>query len=130
MTDAALDGKVALITGGSRGIGKAVAAALLDSAACVVISSRKTDGLDATVKELSAAGAGDRIGSFAANAGDPDQARACVEAATARFGSIDILVNNAATNPYFGPLMGLDVSRAQKTVAVNQLGPLLWDQLA
>jgi NAD(P)-dependent dehydrogenase (short-subunit alcohol dehydrogenase family) len=73
-----------------------------------VISSRKKDVLDAAVEELSAAGGGDRIASFVANAGDPDQARDCVDAAIERFGAVDILVNNAATNPYFGPLMGLD----------------------
>jgi NAD(P)-dependent dehydrogenase (short-subunit alcohol dehydrogenase family) len=117
------------VTGGSRGIGKAVAAALLGAGACVVISSRKKDVLDVAVEELSAAGGGDRIAAFVANAGDSDQARDCVDASIERFGAVDILVNNAATNPHFGPLMGLDSVRAEKTVAINQFCPLLWTQL-
>ena len=60
-----------------------------------------------------------------ANAGDPDQAEACVAATVERFGGLDILVNNAATNPYFGPMIDIDRSRAAKTVEVNQLGVLV-----
>jgi NAD(P)-dependent dehydrogenase (short-subunit alcohol dehydrogenase family) len=67
---------------------------------------------------------------FAANAGEPDQAAACVAACVERLGGLDILVNNAATNPYMGPLMGIDVPRADKTVKVNQLGVLVWTQRA
>ena len=65
-----------------------------------------------------------------ANAGDPEQAAACVAATVERFGAVDILVNNAATNPYFGPIMDLDSSRADKTVRVNQTGYLEWVQAA
>ena len=63
-------------------------------------------------------------------AGDPDAAEACMAATVERFGQVDILVNNAATNPYHGPLMGLDVARAAKTVQVNLIGPLVWTQAA
>jgi NAD(P)-dependent dehydrogenase (short-subunit alcohol dehydrogenase family) len=63
---------------------------------------------------------------FAANAGDPEAAEACVEATIERFGGIDILVNNAATNPYMGRSVDIDVERWQKTFEVNLRGPLLW----
>ncbi|HEY8057542.1 MAG TPA: SDR family oxidoreductase, partial [Acidimicrobiales bacterium] len=67
---------------------------------------------------------------FAANAGDPEQAEACVAATVARFGRVDILVNNAATNPYQGPTIDVDLSRYDKTFLVNLRGPLVWTQLA
>jgi NAD(P)-dependent dehydrogenase (short-subunit alcohol dehydrogenase family) len=120
-----LDGKVALVTGGSRGIGKAIAASYARAGARVMISSRKQDALDAAAAEME----GEVVG-FAANAGEPDQAEACVSACMERFGRLDVLVNNAATNPYMGPLMGIDPPRADKTVKVNQLGVLVWTQLA
>ena len=65
-----------------------------------------------------------------ANAGDPEQAAACVAATVERFGGVDILVNNAATNPYYGPIIDLDTARADKTVRVNQSGYLEWAQAA
>lgn len=120
-----LDGKVALVTGASRGIGRAIAAAYVRAGARVMISSRKVDALEAAAAEM-----GDGVEVFAANAGEPDQAEACVEACIERLGRLDILVNNAATNPYLGPLMDIDVARADKTVKVNQLGVLVWTQLA
>ncbi len=120
-----LDGKVALVTGASRGIGRAIAAAYAASGAKVMISSRKQDAL-----EEAAATMDGEVEVFAANAGEPDQAEACVAACVDRLGGLDILVNNAATNPYMGPLMGIDVSRADKTVKVNQLGVLVWTQVA
>jgi NAD(P)-dependent dehydrogenase (short-subunit alcohol dehydrogenase family) len=67
---------------------------------------------------------------FAANAGEPDQAAACVEATVERFGALDILVNNAATNPYMGPSIDIDLSRYDKTFQVNLRGPLVWTQAA
>ena len=66
----------------------------------------------------------------AAHVGDADQAQACVAETVARFGGLDILVNNAATNPYFGPMIDIDVPRAQKTFEVNQLAVLLWTSYA
>jgi NAD(P)-dependent dehydrogenase (short-subunit alcohol dehydrogenase family) len=127
-----LDGKTALVTGGSRGIGHAIALAFADAGASVMISSRKADALAASASEIDAAKGG-RAGEVdwrVANAGDPEQAEACVAATVERFGSVDILVNNAATNPYFGPIMDLDVGRADKTVRVNQTGYLEWVQSA
>jgi NAD(P)-dependent dehydrogenase (short-subunit alcohol dehydrogenase family) len=124
-----LAGRVAVVTGGSKGIGKGVAAKLLDDGASVVIVARKQAGLDAAVSELGP-GRSDRLLAFAANVGDSDAAQRCADATVERFGRLDILVNNAATSPYFGPLMGIDAPRAEKTAAVNQLAPLLWTQVA
>jgi NAD(P)-dependent dehydrogenase (short-subunit alcohol dehydrogenase family) len=118
-----LDGKVALVTGGSKGIGLATAAAMAQAGAAVMISSRKQEALDAAVATID----GD-VAAYAANAGHPDEAEACVAATVARFGQLDILVNNAATNPHHGPTIGVDLGRFDKTMQVNLRGPLVWTQ--
>jgi NAD(P)-dependent dehydrogenase (short-subunit alcohol dehydrogenase family) len=123
--DVRLDGKVALVTGASRGIGRAIAAAFAAAGAQVMLSSRKHDALERAAAEMSG-----ETAVFAANAGDPDAARACVAATVERFGGLDILVNNAATNPYLGPTLGVDRPRFDKTVQVNLAGPLFWSQAA
>ncbi len=123
--DVRLDGRVALITGGSRGIGLAIAQEMAASGARVMISSRKADVLETAVATLDGQGAW-----FAANAGDPDEAAACVAATVERFGTVDILVNNAATNPYMGKTIDIDRPRLDKTISVNWAGPLIWTQLA
>jgi NAD(P)-dependent dehydrogenase (short-subunit alcohol dehydrogenase family) len=120
-----MEGKVALVTGGSRGIGKAIAATLAASGAKVMITSRKLDALEAAAAEMTG-----EVEVFAGNAGDPEVARACVSATIERFGGLDILVNNAATNPYYGRTLGVDESRFDKTVQVNLRGPLFWCQAA
>ena len=120
-----LTGKVALVTGASKGIGAAIARTLAESGASVMLSSRKLAGLE----EAAATMAGD-IAVFAAHAGDPEAARACVAATIERFGGLDILVNNAATNPYYGRLVDVDLARFDKTVEVNVRGPLVWTQEA
>ncbi len=119
--DTGLRGKVALVTGASKGIGLAIAAAFAREGASVMLSSRKLDALE----EASAQIDGDTA-VFAANAGDPEATEACVEATIERFGGIDVLVNNAATNPYMGRSIDIDVERWQKTFEVNLRGPLLW----
>jgi len=127
--DVRLEGKVALVTGASRGIGRAIAESMAASGAAVMLSSRKIDDLETAAGEIRAA-TGAPVEVFAANAGEPDQAEACVAATVERLGGVDILVNNAATNPYFGPIMEIDPSRFDKTVAVNWRGPLVWAQAA
>src|SRR5215468_1140712 len=112
-----LDGKIALVTGASKGIGKAIAAGFAESGAQVMLSSRKLDQLEAAAEEIN----GDTA-VFAANAGDIDAADACVRATIERFGGLDILVNNAATNPYNGPTMEIDPARFDKTFQVNIRG--------
>ena len=106
-----LEGKVALVTGASRGIGKAIARSYVEAGAKVMLMSRKEDVLRA---------AADEIGG--------DTAKACVDATLKRFGSLDIFVNNAATNPYAGPTLGIDPARYDKTFQVNLRGPLFWCQ--
>jgi NAD(P)-dependent dehydrogenase (short-subunit alcohol dehydrogenase family) len=127
-----LDGRTALITGGSRGIGQAIAHAFVDAGASVMLSSRRADGLTESAAAIGAT-RGDGSGEVAwtvANAGDPKQAAAAVAATVERFGRVDILVNNAATNPYYGPIIDIDQARADKTVRVNQSGYLEWTQAA
>jgi NAD(P)-dependent dehydrogenase (short-subunit alcohol dehydrogenase family) len=126
--DLRLDGKVALVTGASRGIGKAIAAAFAASGASVVLSSRKLEALEQAAAELRPEGEA-QVEVFVANAGDPDAAEACVAAAMARFGRVDILVNNAATNPYMGAMIDIDLPRLDKTHEVNLRAPFVWSQL-
>ncbi len=125
-----LDGKVALVTGASRGIGRAVAEEFSSAGASVMLSSRSSGALDDAAEEISSIVPGARLGTFAANAGDPDAAAACVAATVDRLGSLDILVNNAATNPYMGPMIDIDLPRLDKTNQVNLRGPFVWSQLA
>lgn len=126
--DLRLDGKVALVTGASRGIGLASARRLAEAGAGVMLSARKGGALAEAATAL--AGLDGEVRWHVANAGDPDQAEACVAATVEEFGRLDILVNNAATNPYFGRMIEIDRARALKTVEVNQLGALSWTQAA
>ena len=119
-----LRGKTALVTGASRGIGKAIAKSFVDAGAQVMLTSRKEDALRAAANEMDG-----ETEIFAANAGDIEQGQACVDATMKRFGKIDILVNNAATNPYYGDTLGVDSSRFDKTFQVNLKGPLFWSQV-
>ncbi|NCZ92258.1 MAG: SDR family oxidoreductase [Actinobacteria bacterium] len=121
--DISLQGKTALVTGGSRGIGKAIAETFVRCGANVMIVSRKEDSLRATAEEI-----GGNIAYIAANTGDVDSAESVVQQTLAKFGAIDIFVNNAATNPYAGPMMDVDQSRYDKTFQVNLRGPVFWTQ--
>ncbi|HZA75536.1 MAG TPA: SDR family oxidoreductase [Acidimicrobiales bacterium] len=123
-----LKGKVALVTGASRGIGKAIATAYAEAGAVVMLSSRKQDALEAAAADM--ADAQGETAVFAANAGEPDQIAACVAATVERFGAVDILVNNAATNPYMGRSIDIDLPRLDKTWQVNYRGPVVWVQEA
>jgi len=126
----ALAGRVAVITGGSRGIGLAIAHAYRSAGAHVVIAARKADGLAAARADLEGVDADGGVHTVVANAGEPEHAQRCVDETMARFGRVDILVNNAATNPYHGDLIDLDPPRAEKTVRVNQYGMVAWTRCA
>lgn len=123
--DARLDGKVALVTGGSRGIGKGIAQAFADAGAQVMITSRKADGCRAAAEEI-----GERAHFSAGNVGSPEDAERIVGETLERLGGLDILVNNAATNPYAGPTIDVDLPRWEKTLQVNLTAPLVWTQEA
>jgi NAD(P)-dependent dehydrogenase (short-subunit alcohol dehydrogenase family) len=119
---------VALVTGGTRGIGEAVAAEFLASGARgVVVTGRKDENLAEVAERL---GEADRVLTMAARADDAEAAIETVAAAVERFGSCDVLVNNAGTNPAAGSLAEVDLGALEKTWAVNQLGPLLWSRAA
>ena len=128
--DISLSGKVALVTGGSKGIGRAIAMSMAASGASVVIVSRKQDQLEATAAEIRAANAGSDVMAYAANAGSSEAGQECVAATIERFGGLDVIVNNAATNPYYGASLGVDEARFDKTFQVNLRGPLFWCQAA
>ncbi len=120
-----LDGKAAIVTGGSQGIGKGIAKAFADSGANVLITARKPDALEAAAVEL-----GPNVSWMSAHSGRPEDGDAAVAACIERYGSCDILVNNAATNPYAGPLIDAPLSAWDKTHEVNLRGPLAWSQAA
>lgn len=115
-----LNDKVAIVTGASRGIGAEIARTFARAGAKVVLASRKMEGLEAVAKEITDAG-GEAF-AHAAHMGHEDAVQGLVEAAVTRFGKVDVLVNNAATNPYFGPMMNIDWGAWDKTFDVNVKG--------
>jgi dehydrogenase/reductase SDR family protein 4 len=117
-----LDGKVAIVTGGTRGIGLAIATTLARAGAKVVISSRKAEHVDAAVKLLREDGH-DVVG-IPANMGKAADAHELAARTVEHFDGIDIIVNNAATNPVFGPLQLASEDAFEKILAVNVKGPL------
>jgi NAD(P)-dependent dehydrogenase (short-subunit alcohol dehydrogenase family) len=120
-----LEGKVALVTGASKGIGRAIAAGMAEAGGSVMLSSRKLDQL-----QEAAAGIDGDVAVFPANAGQIDAAEACVAATIERFGRLDILVNNAATNPHYGHTLDVPPAKFDKTFEVNLRGPLYWSRAA
>jgi len=120
-----MDGKAAIVTGGSKGIGKGIAKAFSEAGANVLITARKQDTLETTAAEL-----GPNVSWIAGHTGKPEDGEAAVAACLERYGSCDVLVNNAATNPYAGPLIEAPMSAFDKTVEVNLRGPLAWSQIA
>ncbi len=120
--DIRVDGKVALVTGASRGIGQGVVQSFLDSGIRgVVMTSRKQANLEQAIDELGNAA---RLHVVAGSADDDAHVTAAVTAAVERFGALDILVNNAATNPVAGNVIDVEMSAVDKIWAVNQRGPL------
>ena len=121
--EVSLKGKVALVTGASRGIGLAIAKSFAESGASVMMVSRKID-------ESAMEGIEGEVAIRPANVGDQTAATDVVRETIAKFGRLDILVNNAATNPYYGPTMGVDEGRYDKTFQINLKAPLQWTQAA
>jgi NAD(P)-dependent dehydrogenase (short-subunit alcohol dehydrogenase family) len=127
---AGLEGRVALVTGGSRGIGLGIADALLAAGARVCITGRTQADLDEVVAERDPEGAHDRVMAVAGRTDDGLHREGAVEAVLSRWGRLDALVNNAATNPQHGPLVDADLEAVRKVLAVNLVAPLGWVQAA
>lgn len=115
-----LSGKIALVTGSSRGIGASIARLLAEQGAHVILSSRKADACEQVAKEISEAGGSAEV--MACHIGEMEQIEQIFTAIREKHGRLDILVNNAATNPHFGPIQDTDLSAFQKTVDVNIRG--------
>lgn len=125
---ARLEGKAALVTGGSAGIGFGIAEVFLREGANVMITSRKADKCEEAAAALD--GLPGQVAWRVSHVGDPEQGAAVMEDTINEFGSLDVLVNNAATNPWNGPTIDVDAGRLDKTYEVNLRGPLLWTQIA
>lgn len=119
--DITLAGKTIIVTGASRGIGEAIAAAVAKAGATVVLASRKQEGVEAAAERITFEG-GTAL-PIACHVGHPEEIAALFER-IAEHGPVDGLVNNAATNPYFGPTLAIDRGAFDKTVEVNMWGPL------
>lgn len=115
-----LDGKIALVTGASRGIGREIALTLASRGAHVILASRKLADLEAVTAEIRRQGG--RAEAMACHTGDMGQIFALVAQIKERHGKLDILVNNAATNPHFGDILTVDEGIWNKTVDVNLKG--------
>ena len=126
--DFSLTDKVAIITGGSRGIGEAIARTFARNGAKVVISSRKQDVCDKVAASIIEDG-GEAMAQ-SCHTGKMDQIEALYDKVTDAWGTVDILVNNAATNPYFGDLLNISESQYDKTFDVNTKGYLFMAQKA
>ncbi|MFX0579220.1 SDR family oxidoreductase [Nocardia nepalensis] len=121
------DGKTAIVTGASRGIGLAIAQRLVSEGARVCVTARKKDALDAVVAEL---GGPERAIAVAGRADDVEHQTEAIDRTLETFGSVDFLVNNAGINPAYGPMVELDLAAARKVFEVNCLAAISWVQQA
>ena len=119
--------RVAIVTGASRGIGLAIAAELVRQGSRVCITARRPEALAAAVAEL---GGPEAAIAVPGRADDPGHQAEAVARAIEAFGRLDMLVNNTAINPLYGPIMDTDLDAAAKIMAVNVLAPLAWTRLA
>jgi NAD(P)-dependent dehydrogenase (short-subunit alcohol dehydrogenase family) len=117
------DGKVAVVTGASRGIGLAVAQELVDSGAKVCVSARSAEPLAAAVEQL---GGPDHAIGIAGKAHDPDHQAEVVETVIKTFGSLDVLINNTGTNPVFGPMVDIEPAAVSKIFEINVFAAMAW----
>jgi NAD(P)-dependent dehydrogenase (short-subunit alcohol dehydrogenase family) len=125
--DFELAGKAAVVTGASRGIGEAIARGLAANGCNVVLASRKQEDLDAVAGSINSKDAG-RALPIACHTGKPDAIEALFERAVSEFGKLDILVNNAATNPFYGPAVEMPEWAFDKTMEVNVKGYFVMSQ--
>jgi len=123
-----LDGKVAVVSGASQGIGKQIAMAFSEQGARLAICSRKQESLDAVAGEIR--GRGGECLPVACHTGKPEQIRSFFQKVAEAYGRVDILVNNAAANPYFGPILDAEEGVWDKTLDVNLKGYFLMSQAA
>jgi NAD(P)-dependent dehydrogenase (short-subunit alcohol dehydrogenase family) len=114
-----LSGQVALITGSSRGIGKAIAIRMAEHGAKVVVSSRKLDACQQVVEEINQRHGEERAIACAANISSKSDLQSLVDATVAKWGRIDTLVCNAASNPYYGPMAGISDEQFRKVLDNN-----------
>lgn len=128
MVDFSLDDKIAVITGASRGIGEAIAGALAEHGARCILVSRKTEGLGQVAGRISEKGG--KAETMACHAGYLEQISALFAGVEEKYGKLDILVNNAATNPHFGELITAEESHWDKIMDVNLKGPFFMIQKA
>lgn len=117
-----LDGKVAIVTGASKGIGKYIALALAQQGATVVVSSRKLEAVSEVAEEFTTKGY--KAVAFPCHMGDDEQIKELVASTIKNLGGIDIIVNNAAANPVFGPVENAGDDAFDKIMGVNVKGPL------
>ncbi|WP_280267199.1 SDR family oxidoreductase [Nocardia wallacei] len=125
-----LKGKGALVTGASRGIGKAVAAKLLARGANVLITARKAGPLEEAAAELATLGHPGKVVAMPGNSGDAAARNQAVTTAVAEFGALDILINNTGINPVYGSLMDADLDAVRKIFDVNVVAALGYVQEA
>lgn len=120
-----LDGRTAIVTGASRGIGLAIAQRLVNEGARVVITARRQEGLDKAVAQL---GGPEVALGVAGRANDTDHQASTIRQAIDTFGGADLLVNNIGINPVYGPIVDLDLDVARKVLDVNCIAAVAWVQ--